>query len=129
MTQSSASESSSENEESTGEKEDCEEWAAAVIADVSLDKSPFLTKENRSLSIGSDDSGLSCSPKGFWHIHPGSSCSLSDEESVSWSPAVTPKTLAEFNSNDNDVYGFSLDTPPVNPSRSTNRRLSVTFKE
>jgi hypothetical protein len=89
-----SSDSSSESEEMAAgaEKEDFDEWAASVIANVSLDKSMSITKGKRSKSIDSEDSMdsscLSSSPKGFWHVRPGSpSCEFSDEESVSWSPS------------------------------------------
>ena len=67
MIQSSASDSSSDT--------DCEEWAANLIADVSLDKSiSIINTKARSPSIESDsssDSGSSGSPRGFWHVAPG----------------------------------------------------------
>lgn len=91
MIQSSASDSSSD----TGEVEDCEEWAASLIMDVSLDKSiSLLHTKQRSPSIESDnssDSGCSDSPKGFWHVAPGSSpdddseaSGASDDDTINW---------------------------------------------
>jgi hypothetical protein len=98
MIQSSASDSSSDTGD--GDREDCEEWAAALIADVSLEQSiALLHTKQRSPSIESDhssDSGLSSSPRGFWHIRPGSSPDSSeasqddDEGSVNWSPPSSP---------------------------------------
>lgn len=95
MIQSSASDSSSEM--------DCEEWAANLIADVSLDKSfSIMNTKARSSSIESDtssDAGSSGSPRGFWHTAPGSSPSLDDsddEGSVTWSPACGHKTLQDL---------------------------------
>jgi len=132
MAHSSASESSSEAEEGIIEAEDCEEWAAGIIADVRLDKSLVLTKERRSLSVGSiasDDSGLSNPPKGFWHIHPGSpSGSFSDDESVTWSPCVTPKTLLQSHG-DKSLSNFSICTPLDQIGTKPERRQSVTFKD
>lgn len=132
MAQSSASESSLEAEEGIVEAEDCEEWAAAIIADVSLDKSMALTKERRSLSIGSiasDDSGLSNPSKGFWHIHPGSpSGTFSDDESVSWSPCVTPKALLQSHC-DESLHNLSMCPPLDQIGTKQQQRQSVTFKD
>lgn len=77
MIQSSASDSSSDTGEV--EREDCEEWAAEVIADVSLEKSFSLMKnrKGRSSSIESDGSNDSSSTNGFWHTHP-------DNDETSW---------------------------------------------
>jgi hypothetical protein len=97
MIQSSASDSSSDTGDA--DHEDCEEWAAAVIMDVSLDKSfSMLNSKKRSTSNASDsssESGLSCSPQGFWHIRPGSSHSsdFSDDASVNWSPRSSPTKM------------------------------------
>jgi hypothetical protein len=91
MIQSSASDSSSDL--------DCEEWAANVIADVSLDKSfSIMNCKGRSGSIESDtssDSGSLDSPRGFWHKAPCSvpSSDDSDDGSISWSPTSDHKTL------------------------------------
>jgi hypothetical protein len=54
------------------ESEGCDEWAAEVVADVSMEKSfsLFKSRKGRSLSIESDGSNDSRSPKGFWHTHP-----------------------------------------------------------
>eukprot|EP00980_Cylindrotheca_fusiformis_P008877 scaffold1900_cov123-Cylindrotheca_fusiformis.AAC.3 len=70
MIQSSASDSSSDTGEL--ELEACEEWAADVIADVSMEKSFSLMdkRKGRSFSIESDGSNDSSNSKGFWHTHP-----------------------------------------------------------
>jgi hypothetical protein len=103
MIQSSASDSSSDAGEV--EREECDEWAAALIADVSLDKSISLlnTKSRRSPSIESEsssESGLSSSPHGFWHIRPGSADYFDDDDfdddddgSVNWSPSTSPENI------------------------------------
>lgn len=70
MAQSSASSDSSSDAGEPGEKDecDCEEWAASIIMDVSVDQLIPTHRGTRSGSIVSDDSsdsGLSCSPKGF----------------------------------------------------------------
>ena len=96
MVQSSASDSSSD----TGDldREDCEEWAASLIMDVSLDKSFSLmppAPKKRSSSIESE--GSTESEEGFWYVRPGSDqgdSSDEDDESISWddSPS-TPKNV------------------------------------
>jgi len=98
MVQSSASDSSSEVEDIVDDAEDCEEWAAAVIADVSLD----IPVGNRSRSLSesdescSDSDNLSSSPKGFWHIRPDSlPCNTLDDGSVSWSEEFEPEKNGE----------------------------------
>jgi hypothetical protein len=88
MAQSTSSETSSEDvDDPIADREDCEEWAASVIADVSMDKSmsilrpPQMQRSGSMCSEHSSDSNLSSSPKGFWYRNPGSL--LDDEESRS----------------------------------------------
>ena len=91
MIQSSASDSSSDT--------DCEEWAANLIADVSLDKSiSMMNTKARSPSIESDsssDSGSSGSPRGFWHVAPGKFSDTFEEEddSVTWNATADHEEL------------------------------------
>lgn len=77
--------------ECDGEAENCDEWAANLIADVSMTTSSrFLNNtKSRSASIESDGSSESIGG-GFWQKSPGSleDSSLDgtiDEESISWS--------------------------------------------
>lgn len=105
MANSSASDSSSGSDSIDGlaEPEECEEWAALIIADVSVDQIPTTTRRsNRSGSIasddGSNDSMLSSSPKGFWHVRPGASPlnhhdddDDDDDGSIQWSPRQSPR--------------------------------------
>jgi hypothetical protein len=92
MIQSSASDSSSDNGEV--DRDDCEEWAANLIADVSIDQSmAVIGKKTRSISIESDSSNES-EPEGFWYINPGASPDssvASDDGSVNWSPVNSPQ--------------------------------------
>lgn len=92
MIQSSASDSSSDNGEA--DRDDCEEWAANLIADVSIDQSMnSIAKKTRSISIESDSSNES-EAEGFWYTNPGASPDssvASDEESVNWSPMNSPQ--------------------------------------
>lgn len=102
MVQSSASDSSVEPGDNICEKEDCEQWAAGVIANVSVDQiEPTLTRrQTRSSSVSSDDSSEASSPKGFWHVRP---CSFgaSDDESITWSPVSSPRMLVDIGAENN----------------------------
>jgi hypothetical protein len=141
MVQSSASDSSSDDAGDVDREdcEDCEEWAAALIADVSLEQSiALLHTKQRSPSIESDhssDSGLSSSPRGFWHIRPGSSAGSSpdsseasedeDEDSISWSPPSSPPK---------NFLDSSASSIPDDQRKSYNpfdqeRRSSITMSE
>ena len=108
VVQSSGSDSSSDAGLEHEDEEECEEWAAAVIADVSVDKETSrLCYKHRSGSIGSesessaksanDDSSsnmLSTSPVGFWHVRPGSQEHDDDDDQsrdVTWSPHLSPR--------------------------------------
>lgn len=97
MIQSCASDSSSDNGDPDGEE--CEEWAANLIADVSMDKTmPTMTKKERSRSLESDSSNDS-EHEGFWYTRPDFSpanSETSDDESVSWSPTNSPPDTGFF---------------------------------
>jgi len=71
MVQSSASDSSSDATDEI-DQEEREEWAANLIADVSLEQSFTLlrTKTGRSLSIETEGSDDSSTPQGFWCTNP-----------------------------------------------------------
>jgi hypothetical protein len=93
MANSSVSDSnSSDSDDPTTEREECDEWAASVVADVRLDSSlsmSMLRSKARSPSVESNDSDtqLSSSPQGFWYRRPGSERDEdSDDESLSLSP-------------------------------------------
>lgn len=94
MIQSSASDSSSDNGEA--DRDDCEEWAANLILDVSLENShPPRSTKTRSISIESDSSNDS-EGEGFWYTKPSDSPDDSDDESVSWSPMNSPRESSFF---------------------------------
>jgi hypothetical protein len=100
MTGSSASDSSLDAGDVLVETEECEEWAASIIFDVSVDQVPQSSRRDvRSDSVASDesDSLLSSSPKGFWHVRPGTSPvnNDDDDESITWSPHVSPRVSAQ----------------------------------
>lgn len=118
MIQSCASDSSSDNGDCDVEGEDCEEWAANLIADVSMDKSmPAIGKKTRSISVESDSSNDSDN-EGFWHTKPDFSPDSSvdsDDESVSWSPTNSPSDSCFFENSMRHSY---------NPF-GANRRASI----
>jgi hypothetical protein len=105
---SSGSDSSSEagNSQNLEEEEDCEEWAAAVIADT-LDSEltpvsnvgSYRTRQraisiastgSEESSLDSDEELLSSSPAGFWSVHPNLSKHKNTEDDLSWTPENSP---------------------------------------
>jgi hypothetical protein len=99
MAGSSASDSSSDVGDVLVENEECEEWAAFIVADVTVDQLPTLSRRDvRSGSVESDDASsdslLSSSPKGFWHVRPGTSPMNGndddDDDSITWSHNGSP---------------------------------------
>jgi hypothetical protein len=96
MAQSSGSDSSSDNGDATDDKEECEEWAAGLVAHLSEVQLVNLGRSHRSSSVSSDDSStdgstMSGSVKGFWVIPPGSSQACQDDASIQWSPKSSPR--------------------------------------
>ena len=88
----------SDSDSSSDVAEDCNEWAAELIADLTELKISPQARPNRSLSVGSDDSSAdgitegSSSAKGFWVIAPGSvSAKQSEHDSVQWTPKISPR--------------------------------------
>jgi len=143
--QSSGSDSSSDAGLEHENEEECEEWAAAVIADVSVDKQTSILRfKHRSGSVGSesessagstnDDSSsnmLSTSPVGFWYVRPGSQGEDDDDQSqdVTWSPHLSPRPsvvgLSALAALPNGVSPESL-IPPLT-ELAERRRSTVTF--
>ena len=130
MAQSSGSDSSSNNGDVAEEKEECEEWAAEIIANVTEHQmSPIKIRASRSPSVSSDDASSDSneSPQGFWRTAPGSvlaADSDGDDDSVDWSPVSTPRE------------GFFLMNPPASLSAPLGKenntdikRPTVTFAE
>lgn len=101
MAQSSASDSSSEAEAAdvTTEKEECDEWAATLLTNISMDRSmSILNSSTRfdgsrrcSLSDSEEDSN-DMSPKGFWQKHPDDFDEDEDDQSWTFSPDSSPET-------------------------------------
>ena len=90
MAQSSSSDTSSTHTvDANLDQEECDEWAATVIADVTPE--PLTSRRGyRAQSITSDDgtndSLLSSSPKGFWTFPPTSSVAGMSDDGSTWSP-------------------------------------------
>jgi len=128
MAQSSGSDSSSNNGDATEEKEECEEWAATLIADLTEHQmSPVRIRPIRSESVSSDDgssnSSGSCSPKGFWRIAPGSAKVTDhdeDDDSIQWSPGTSP---CDFDMEPPSL----LDMPAGKENNSELKTPTVTF--
>lgn len=98
MAQSTGSETSSEDADDSDA--DREEWAANVIADVSMEKSmsilqsPRMRRSESMCSERSGDTDLSSSPKGFWCHKPSSPPKEeSESDSFSWSPHLSSSNL------------------------------------
>ena len=137
MAVSSASDSSTGDNgdgDATADTEECEEWAANVIADVSHEQiipSIPIRRTYRSGSITSDDassdSGLSSSPKGFWTIRPGASPSspVAFSDDGSWSPELSPH--ASSNDLQRALLPLPLNGTPKGESPTAGRRASVKF--
>lgn len=144
--QSSGSDSSSDVELEHEEEEECEEWAAAVIADVSIcdkDASSLLSRrKQRSTSVGSESDSsasashsasssnmLSTSPVGFWYVRPGSEDEDDDDSrDVAWSPHLSPRASVVGLSSLALPAGVSLENliPPLKEI-AEQRKSAVTF--
>ena len=86
----------SDSDSSSDVAEDCNEWAAELIADLTEFKISPPVRQNRSLSVGSDDSSTDGntegSAKGFWVIAPGSAkAKESEHDSIQWTPKILPR--------------------------------------
>eukprot|EP00566_Odontella_aurita_P004884 CAMPEP_0113551510 /NCGR_PEP_ID=MMETSP0015_2-20120614/14563_1 /TAXON_ID=2838 /ORGANISM="Odontella" /LENGTH=789 /DNA_ID=CAMNT_0000452407 /DNA_START=742 /DNA_END=3111 /DNA_ORIENTATION=- /assembly_acc=CAM_ASM_000160 len=139
MAQSSGSDSSSDTGDATADQDECEEWAARVFADVSLDnEQPMMSSRlGRSDSQCSDASGnsdnssnLSSSPVGFWYIRPGSKPVDKEEKDVTWSPHISPRTSSVGISLSSFPSCVSPKTliPPANHSKGLALTSSVRFE-
>ena len=95
MAHSSLSDNSSNDGYSTAsapEEYEAEDWAAAVlaVADTSMNADVARERSTSESSDSSEDSKLSKSPVGFWHVRPGSSkikhesSDAEDDEFISW---------------------------------------------
>lgn len=104
MTQSTGSDTDSDSVDDD-DHTDCNEWAASMIADISLDQHQSMSMlqsmrgKPRSSSVTSEQS--SDSPKGFWYTRPGSPTSEtagdeSDADSFTWSPNLSSMNLADL---------------------------------
>ena len=134
MTQSSGSDSSSECGDLAGEKEDCDEWAAALLNNISMDRSMSMLaegREGRSDSIGSEDDSDKGSPRGFWTTRPGSPSmhALDDDDDESWnlSPEVARRHVDLSSVPDRDF--MPLPVSPIANEGAPSRTHAVTFAE
>lgn len=131
MAQSSGSDSSSDAGDGGGDEEECEQWAAAIIADKletsgapRLSVSPSWRGRQRAISLSSstdesdenEDSshdGSSCSssstPAGFWCVPPSSPKREIDHD-ISWSPHISPATTPNL------LSGFGFDSERDKPT-------------
>ena len=104
------------------ETDDCEEWAAAVVADISaLDGKNMMQRDT-------DEDSNSGGSQGFWCVHPGGVADDSDgvdddDEDVTWSPQaspqIPPKAVAK------DVVTFAADLQLLLPPKRTQSILSL----
>jgi len=118
MANSSGSDSSSDAEDV--EEEECEMWAATVIAnhEGSHNYSASPSRRQRSTSIAhshdsfddaSMDDGMSKSSLGgFWHVPPSATKNGSMREDMSWSPQTTP-----------NVSDFEVESIELNHTKAT----------
>ena len=135
MANSSGSDSSSDAEDV--EEEECEMWAATVIAnhEGSHNYSASPSRRQRSTSIAyshdsfddaSMDDGLS-SWGGFWHVPPSASKNADLREEMSWSPQTTPNVSdSEIESIDLNHVKPTLNTPSETHSMDLSRMLRNT---
>jgi len=138
----SGSESGSDIVDVDQDHDECEKWAALIIADYPVadlqDDNEDNCSDGRSLSssVESNSSSwckLSSSPAGFWHVRPGSDVETTDNNH-SWSPSTSPvnsflldNAMCRYNSSitskgDNSVAGndiFILDPPVVKNAGSS----------
>lgn len=119
MIQSAGSDSSSENGEI--EIEECEEWAAQVVNDITLETNQkFIDSKPRSHSVASDGSSDS-SAGGFWQKNPGSVCESDDESSsINWSLSSSPPRESFDGS---FLHESRMSYNPYEPTRRSSFRL------
>lgn len=104
---------------------ECDEWAAAFIADtlepIDVPK-PAASRRQRAISFARQDNDdslhsstshdeLSSSPIGFWYVPPSASKDKADNDSASWSPFISPAvspSIASFGSGSGGI-GKSLE--------------------
>jgi hypothetical protein len=135
LAQSSASDSSSEAGDGHCDKDLCYEWAAAVIQDVGVDPGKPVVipathrRTMRSGSIMSEEDGLSSSPKGFWHIRPGTNPLEDDDDdvSVTWSPCASPRTSSIAFSDRSDAPSPMLPLDDAQDMIKMAKPITVTF--
>lgn len=122
MTQSSGSDSSSDSGDA--DHEECEEWAAAVIAEARVEaKSPMdISYRQRAESFGNehselDDTSKSTDEGGFWHVAPNDDVEDDESWALSYaSPRMSPENqrpVVKFDVPTVLLPPPSLDLPPL----------------
>jgi len=105
--------------EDNEDDEDCQEWAAGIVADVNNIDSTLRPRTLSEVSLESLFSDASSVPYdngasyGFWRVRPGDT-EFSDDES--WSPSPSP-TLPPFTSPDMKVEELEEDVTDDDPSK------------
>jgi hypothetical protein len=123
MAQSSASDSSSNNGDEDEYQEDCDQWAASFIADLTESQQFSASRPARSSSVSSDDDDSASSPKGFWHVPPGHAKSMDvDDGSITSSPQSSSRKVLELDDLENESLVDGKPSGDVilddNPTRS-----------
>ena len=124
----------SDSDSSSDIAEDCNEWAAELIADLTELKISPQGRPNRSSSVGSDDSSTEgnteCSAKGFWVIAPGSAkAKASEHDSVQWTPKISPRMhIQNLDMEHLDLnLPFSSDNVPKKSNTTDIKSPTVSF--
>ena len=104
---------------------ECDEWAASVIAEISMAKKFQEFPERASAEDEGNSSQLSSSPRGFWFTKPGETGDCdSDDDSVTWSPRASPRPAKRLSQSDQlalappDSLVGSFLLPPANMGSS-----------
>lgn len=135
MAQSSASDSSSEagDGDVVTEKEECDDWAANLLTNISMDRTMSIVEmegPKRCSSMDSEDSD-SNEVSGFWQKRPGDVDVDDDESSWTFSPESSPIHHVEV-MNPIESFPISLPETPLKASdgiRETYRTPSVHFAD
>jgi len=114
----SGSESSNDEDQEQQDEEDCQEWAAGIVADVNNIDSSLRPRTLSEISLESMFSDSSSAPHeqgssfGFWRVRPGDT-EFSDDESWSPSPSPTLPSLSDLKIEDLEL---DMHDVPVKPN-------------
>lgn len=121
----------SDSDSSSDIGDDCNDWAAELIADLTEHQISPQGRTSRSMSIASDESSsdgnLSNTGKGFWVVAPGSEQAKAlDNDSVQWTPKLSPRKPAVRL----EMESLELDVPFNNDSmKNINVTPTVKFTD